>query len=240
ARPLGGDTNGVKTVCLSPDGRLLAAYSPAEVRLWDADTGQFLRTLKGPRAGGIASIGFSPDGRSLAAGGLARAEVHVWDVGSGATRRVLTGHTSGPVVGVAFHPEADRLASVARDGTVRTWDLGTGQAIDVRTVPVDSLASLAGGVCWSPDGQRVAGAWARGPVYLWDVLTGEEALTLPRDTGLGEIPAGVCLSPAGRLLAGAHGGRVRLYETRVREEEGPRCPAGDSRREPLAFPHEGR
>src|SRR5262249_28674609 len=72
ARSLGGDTDGVGSVCFSPDGRLLAASFPTEVRLWDADTGQFLRTLKGPRTWGIVSISFSPDGRSLAAGGSIR------------------------------------------------------------------------------------------------------------------------------------------------------------------------
>jgi WD40 repeat protein len=220
ARPLGGDTDGVGSFCFSPDGRLLAAFFPTEVRLWDADTGQFLRTLTGPR-GGISSINFSPDGRSLAAGGMAQMNVHVWDVGTGATRWVLAGHTS-PIFGVAFHPEVDRLASIAGDGTVRTWDLRTGQAIGVLTGRMEFLAGGAGGLCWSPDGQRVAGAWAGGAVQLWDVLTGEEALTLTGpSTGL-KYQERLCFSPDGRLLAGCHGGTVRLWETRVPQVEGPR------------------
>jgi WD40 repeat protein len=65
-QPLGGDTDGVGNICFSPDARLLAAYLPGEVRLWDDDTGQCLRTLT-PRAG-LSCINFSPDGRFLVVG----------------------------------------------------------------------------------------------------------------------------------------------------------------------------
>ena len=158
----------------------------------------------------------------MAAGGNVEPHVHVWDVGTGASRHVLTGHTSGPVFGVAFHPDADRLASIAGDGTLRTWDLGTGQVSDVRTTSLEILSNGSGGVCWSPDGQRVAGAWARGRVHLWDVLTGEEALTLPGDGSGHDNREWLCFSPDGRLLAGCHAGTVRLWETRFAQEEGPR------------------
>ncbi len=220
ARILGGDTDDIGKVCLSPDGRRLAAIFRNEVRLWDAETGQFLRTLKGPRLA-FACLGFSPDGRTLAAGCMVEGDVHVWDVRTGESRCVLTGHT-GTIHGVAFHPDADRLASIAVDGTVRAWDLATGKEIDRRTAGVEPLANGAGGVCWSPDGQRLVGVWGRGTMHLWDVLSGEEVLTLPGD-GTGHANRErLCFSPDGRLLAACHDGTVRLWETRVPQEEGPR------------------
>jgi hypothetical protein len=49
------------------------------------------------------------------------------------------------------------------------------------------------------------------------VPTGEEVLRLPGDGAPRQSPR-ICFSPDGRLLAGCHGGTVRLWETRTREE----------------------
>jgi WD40 repeat protein len=214
-RPLGGTVYPFSPCSFSPDGRLLAQITQQEVRLWDADTGQFLRTIQGPSAG-IRCVGFSPDSRFLAAGCILERTVHVWDVRTGEERFVLTG-PSGRVHGVAFHPDGNRLAAIADDGTIRTWDLRSCQQVDVRTGDADELARGDGWLCWSPDGQRLAGQWGRGTVQLWDVSTGEEVLRLPGD-GAPRLFPRICFSPDGRLLAGCHGGTVRLWRSDTGQE----------------------
>src|SRR5262249_15636991 len=83
-------------VAYSPDGWRLAAGSRDRlVRVWDAQTGQEIFTLKGHQ-GPVASVAFSPDGRRLAsAGGESGARqqrlpgsIKVWDLQTG--QAVLT------------------------------------------------------------------------------------------------------------------------------------------------------
>jgi WD40 repeat protein len=88
-----GHTSPVNAISFSPDGKLLAsgsgeAYSNYEVnvvKLWDVSTGADLRTLihEAP----VRWIGFSADGRRVAAKGQHGKEaevVRVWDVATGA------------------------------------------------------------------------------------------------------------------------------------------------------------
>ena len=56
-------------MAFSPDGKRLASASAGDktVKVWDAQTGQELLTLKG-HTGSVSSVAFSPDGKRLASG----------------------------------------------------------------------------------------------------------------------------------------------------------------------------
>ena len=63
-----GHRFGVDSVAFSPDGRTLASGSHDKtIKLWDAATGQALRTLAG-HSSIVESVVFSPDGKTLASG----------------------------------------------------------------------------------------------------------------------------------------------------------------------------
>ncbi len=117
----------------SPDGTRLAGSQERGIAIWDRDSGKML--LRIPLAGGLtfrhpypegwdrgraASLAFSPDGGSIAAGFVG--EVRVYDVASGAqTARLQAGdevHRS-----VAFSPDGARIAAGDESGHVRVWDL---------------------------------------------------------------------------------------------------------------------
>ena len=62
------------------------------MKLWDAGSGQELRTLKGHAGARSASVAFSPDGTRLASASRDRT-VKLWEADSGQEIRTLKGHT---------------------------------------------------------------------------------------------------------------------------------------------------
>jgi glucose repression regulatory protein TUP1 len=70
---------GVTSVCVSPDGSLLAAGSlDTVVRLWDTSNGLLLDKLKGHKDS-VYSVAFSPDGKFLVSGSLDKS-LKLWDL----------------------------------------------------------------------------------------------------------------------------------------------------------------
>src|SRR5262249_45752220 len=77
------------------------------------------------------------------------------------------GHRGG-VFDIDFSPDGKTLASASLDGSVRLWDVASGQAIGTPTGHTDEVF----GVAFSPDGSRLASTSSDGTVRLWDVATG--------------------------------------------------------------------
>ena len=81
--------------------------------------------------GSVTSVAFSPDGRTVAAGGGVGSDfaIRLWDVRSHKPPAVLLGHEN-IVSDVAFSPDRRTLASSSWDGTIRLWDVHSHQQID--------------------------------------------------------------------------------------------------------------
>jgi WD40 repeat protein len=171
------------------------------VKLWDAASGKYLRTLVGHRDA-VWGVAYSPDGRCLASGSR-DGTVKLWDAASG---QELLNIQAGQVWGVAYSPDSRRLASAAWEGIVKVWDAATGEKL----LTLQGHTGGARSVVYSPDGRRLASAAWDGTVKVWDAATGQELLTFKGHPG---GAWGVAFSPDGRCLASAGAdGTVKLWD----------------------------
>jgi WD40 repeat protein len=167
-----------------------------EVRVWDAASGKLLRKLRredNPRLS--TTLGFSPDGRALAAVEFSPKDgsstVVVYDLDTGKARRRLEARDNC-FQALAFSADGRTLA--AGGDPLLVWDLSTGRLVRKIADSGEDICSLA----FSPDGKVVASGHQDESIRLWDVRTGKE---LGRLRGHRGWVGSLAFSPDGRLLA---------------------------------------
>ena len=123
------------------------------VKVWDAQTGQELLTLKGHTGTGLRAWPSARTASAWPAAVRVTTTVKVWDAQTGQELAHPQG-AYGRVTSVAFSPDGKRLASAAAsdDGRSKVWD-----AADRPGTPHPQGARRpAPSVAFSPDGKRLA------------------------------------------------------------------------------------
>jgi hypothetical protein len=121
---LNADATAVHAMAFSPVGAMLATGgNKGTVQVWNMPDGVERWTQPG-HTGTVLAVAFAPDGSVLATGGANG--VDLWDTSTGARRDELTDH-AGLVRSVAFAPDNHTLAAGDDAGTIRVWDLRTGE-----------------------------------------------------------------------------------------------------------------
>jgi WD40 repeat protein len=140
------------TLDFHPDGHLLASggYDGA-VKIWDAATGECVTALDGFN-GKVMSVKFSQDGTLLAIS--CESIVQIWDLATQTSIRTLAGHTK-LIFSSTFDPtRPEILVSAGDDGTIREWNITTGECLQVlRPDRIYEGMNIAGAIGFS-EGQR--------------------------------------------------------------------------------------
>jgi platelet-activating factor acetylhydrolase IB subunit alpha len=145
---------------------VLSCSEDATIKVWDYETGDFERTIKG-HTDSVQDIAFDHTGKVLASCS-ADMSIRLWDFTSYECIRTLQGHDHN-VSSVAFMPSGDFLVSSSRDKTLKMWEVSTGYCVKtytghrewVRTVKV------------SPDGSLLASCSNDQTIRVWVASTKE-------------------------------------------------------------------
>lgn len=216
---LEGHSDIVWGLAFSPDGqKLVSVSSDQTAKIWDWRKGELLKTLDFP--GQVVSVSFSPNGQTLAVGGVdevqnqvQRAAVWTYLVDSWEPLMKFPEYLN--ILAMAYAPDGRRLIGGGTSRNLQVWRTSDGTSIFTL-----NHAHQVSEVSISPDGSTAATATCEfvstdecteGAVWLWDLPSGRLTRKL---SDFVDTVGNVAFSADGStLVAASHNGTLRFYGT---------------------------
>jgi WD40 repeat protein len=220
--PLGVD---LSFPTFSPDGARVATVAFSHftgqrpwIRLWDSRTGRQVAALISPKF--LHGLAFSPDGRTLAVGGVGC--TLLVDTASGWFRRLLPENTVATCL--AFSPDGRRLAVAHRAGWsavgagLRLWDPATCQPLG-EFWPRPGAVTMPRHVLFRDAGQQILIVWAdeispdRYSPVRFQVCDGSTGRPLGEPVLVGNGGRTACSADGALLAVALNSGIVQQWDT---------------------------
>jgi WD40 repeat protein len=166
--PQTGRTNGLQ---FSRDNRfLVTADSENVVRMWDLQSGQARKTFRG------TAVDCGSDGTTMVIGVMEGVPL-LQNLENGSETKFSSGGTAG-IVDVAVTTDGKNALVAVEDGSVKVWDLATGQILRSLAGPAESSIAISriGGLLATAGG-------GDGSVTIWEFMTGRKRLTVAAPKG---------------------------------------------------------
>ncbi len=201
----------ISSFAYSPDGKtIVSGGADKTVRLWDARTGENIKTLIG-HTETVVAVAYSPDGDTIVSASRDKT-VRLWDAHTKESINTLTGHKD-IIVSVAYSPDGNIIVSGGWDGMLHRWDAHTGQSLKAYEIYTGVLyfsrghAGAITHIAYSPDGNTIATVGEDGLMQWWDAHIGEK-----RNTFIGHSPHSVKYSTDGKMLVIQIGKEAQLRD----------------------------
>lgn len=218
----------IEDVVISADQQLAASLSAdGTIRIWSLARKESLALIKAAAPGPLRGLAISPDGKTLATGGL-KNDVFLWDISglkgdyveiSKETKK-LSGH-SDRVLALAFGKDSQTLASASIDKSIILWDLAKGQPKHTLNAHKNRVSSLA----YSGDGKKLVSVDGLGSLIVWDA---ESAKKEKEIAGAEQVAVRIAVSADGTSACtagmetdertGVHVGRIHCWDLAAGKE----------------------
>jgi len=166
---LKGHKGWINSASFSHDGRyVVTASNDSTAKIWNAATGQLIRTLQ--HQDWVKSASFSHDGRWVVTASR-DSTAKIWNAATGQLIRTLQ-HQDW-INSVSFSPDGRWVVTASSDHTAKIWNAATGQLI--RTLQHQDWVKSAS---FSPNGQGIVTASGDRTARIWNAATGQLIRTL--------------------------------------------------------------
>jgi WD40 repeat protein len=194
-----------RRVTFSPDGTRMISITDGGLLVWDAAGGQPIQSFGVPVEGlPNPPAAFSPDAARLLTA-FDRQPAKVWDVASGQAVYTFAERSPRNPLSAALSPDKTHAVIGYLDGTLRFWELATGNPVRSlwHSRPVNALA-------FSRDGSRLLSGGDDTTIKLWDTATGQAIRTF---AGHSASVRSVAFTPdEQRVISGSHDRTVRIWD----------------------------
>jgi WD40 repeat protein/GTPase SAR1 family protein len=183
------------------DGSKLLSASEDKIKMWNAVTGELLKTLES-HSREVTCASWSRDSSMIVSGSEDKT-VKLWNGMTGVLLKTLEGHTAS-VHSVSWHYDGKKIFSRSDDDTIRIWDVLTGKLI--HSIQSDGLSVLGNDGCRRiATGSRIS---RTGTIQVWDLPSFSKRKSEPHITCLSRWNSNGCKT----IISGMEDGAIKIWD----------------------------